>query len=97
MGFAHLESEALKFVDELDGEFDASRLVEFHGRVLFWYQYVDVEKTNAEIDNLIETFDPEIVAPAHGLVIREDATAYMEMMKSVTRTIDERGRVGTLG
>jgi flavorubredoxin len=97
MGFAHLESEALKFVDELDGEFNASRLVEFHGRVLFWYQYVDVEKTNAEIDNLVETFDPNIVAPAHGLVIREDATEYMEMMKEVTRTIDERGRVGTLG
>jgi flavorubredoxin len=97
MGFSHLDEEALTFVDELDGEFDASRLVEFHGRVLFWYQYVDVEKTNAEIDNLIRKFDPEIIAPAHGLVIREDATAYMELMKDVTRTLDEQGRVGTLG
>ncbi|QZP38291.1 MBL fold metallo-hydrolase [Halobaculum magnesiiphilum] len=97
MGFTHLDDERLVFVDELDGEFDSSRLVEFHGRVLFWYQYVDVEKTNAEIDALIEKFDPEIVAPAHGLVIREDATDYMELMKDVTRTIDEQGRVGTLG
>jgi len=97
MGFAHLDGEALRFVDELDGEFDASRLVEFHGRVLFWYQYVDVEKTNAEIDRLVEKFDPEMVAPSHGLVIREDAEEYMAMMKEVTRTIDEQGRVGTLG
>ena len=97
MGFLHLDEEALAFVDELDGAFDPSRLVEFHGRVLFWYQYVDVAKTNAEIDNLIETFDPEILAPAHGLVIREDATDYMAMMKDVTRTIDEQGRIGTLG
>jgi flavorubredoxin len=97
MGFVHREDEALSFVDELDGEFDRDRLVEFHGRVLFWYQYVDVERTNAEIDNLVEKFDPEIVAPAHGLVIREDATDYMELMKEVTRTVDERGRIGTLG
>lgn len=97
MGFPHLDEEALKFVDELDGEFDSSRLVEFHGRVLFWYQYVDVEKTNAEIDNLVERFNPEIVAPSHGLVIRENAPAYMELMKDVTRTIDKGGRIGTLG
>jgi flavorubredoxin len=97
MGFIHLDEERLTFVDELDGPFDASRLVEFHGRVLFWYQYVDVETTTAEIDALVEKFDPEIVAPAHGLVIREDATKYMELMKDVTRTIDEQGRIGTLG
>lgn len=97
MGFIHLDEEKLTFVDELDGEFDRSRLVEFHGRVLFWYQYVDVEKTNAEIDALVEKFDPAIVAPAHGLVIRENATDYMEMMKDVTRTIDGRERIGTLG
>lgn len=97
MGFPHLDEEALKFVDELDGEFDISRLVEFHGRVLFWYQYVNVEKTNAEIDNLIEKFDPKIIAPSHGLVIRENASEYMALMKDVTRTIDNQGRIGTLG
>lgn len=97
MGFPHLDEEALLFVDELDGTFDASRLIEFHGRVLFWYQYVDVKKTNAEIDNLIEKFDPEIIAPAHGLVIRENASEYMELMKDVTRAIDNQGRIGILG
>ncbi len=97
MGFPHLDQEALSFVDELDGSFDVSRLVEFHGRVLFWYQYVDVERTNAEIDNLIEKFDPEIIAPSHGLVIREDAPEYMALMKDVTRAIDDQGRIGTLG
>jgi len=97
MGFPHLDGEALSFVDELDGEFEVGRFVEFHGRVLFWYQYVDVEKTNAEIDRLIGKFDPEVVAPAHGLVIRENATEYMAMMKAVTRRLDEQGRVGTLG
>ncbi|MFC6888160.1 MBL fold metallo-hydrolase [Halorubrum trueperi] len=97
MGFPHLDEEAVKFVDELDGEFDISRLVEFHSRVLFWYQYADVEKTNAEIDALIAKFDPKMIAPAHGLVIRESAPKYMALMKDVTRIIDNDGRIGTLG
>lgn len=97
MGFPHLEDEHLCFVDELERSFDIGRLVEFHGRVLFWYQYVDVPKTNAEIDRLIHTFSPDYIAPAHGLVIRESATDYMAMMKDVTRTIDQQGRIGTLG
>lgn len=97
MGFPHLDEEALRFVDELNGEFDIGRLVEFHSRVLFWYQYVDVDKTNAEIDNLITKFDPEMIAPAHGLVIRKKAAEYMALMKDVTEIIDKNGRIGTLG
>lgn len=97
MGFPHLDQEALRFVDELDGEFDIGRLVEFHSRVLFWYQYVDVEKTNAEIDTVISKFEPEMIAPAHGLVIRKEASKYMSLMKDVIRIIDDDGRIGTLG
>jgi len=97
MGFPHLGGDALRFVDETDREFDVEQFVEFHSRVLFWYQYVDVGTVQREIDALLETFDPSIVAPSHGLVIREDATDYVELMKEVPAIVDRRGRVGTLG
>ena len=97
MGFPHLDKEALSFVHELDNPFKTDRLVEFHGRVLFWYQDVDINKTNAEIEHLIEKFDPSIIAPAHGLVITENAPEYMKLMKDVTRAIDKEGRIGILG
>lgn len=97
MGFPHLDENALSFVDETDRAFDVEQFVEFHSRVLFWYQYVDVEKVQREIDNVIEKFEPEVVAPSHGQVIREDTTDYLELMKDVPAIIDQRGRVGALG
>jgi flavorubredoxin len=96
-GFPHAESETLRFVDELDHELSEDRLVQFHGRVLFWHQYVDVPKVQREIDRLTATFDPELIAPAHGLVVREDATEHIERMKGVVAEIERRERIGILG
>jgi flavorubredoxin len=96
-GFPHAESERLQFVDELDHPLGEDRLVQFHGRVLFWHQYVDVPKVQREIDRLIATFDPELIAPAHGLVVREDATELMKRMKGVVEEIERRERIGILG
>lgn len=97
LGFPHTGAECLSFVDEFQEDLGENRLTEFHGRVLFWLRYVDVEKTNREIDRLIEEFAPEIIAPAHGAVIRENAVEYMDRMKDSVAEIDRRGRVGTLG
>lgn len=98
LGFPHQESESYRFADEAcpDG-IETDRLVQFHGRVLFWFQYVDVPKICREIDRLAAEYDPEIIAPAHGLVVREDAVEVIEGMKEVVRQIDEEGRVGVLG
>lgn len=97
LGFPHYGDECMDCVEELDRDIGYDRLVEFHGRVLFWYQYVDVAKTQAEIDHLIEKFDPNALLPAHGLPIRENAVEYMERMKEVVERIDAQGRVGILG
>jgi len=97
MGFPHLGENALAFVDETDRKFSVEQFVEFHSRVLFWYQYVDVGTVRREVDALLEKFDPSIIAPSHGQVIREDATEYVELMKEVPGIVDRRGRVGTLG
>lgn len=97
LGFPHYDDECTECVEELDRDVGIDRLFEFHGRVLFWYQYVDVAKTHAETDRLIEEFDPEVVLPAHGLPIREDATDYMRRVKDAIERIDTEGRVGILG
>jgi len=97
MGFPHLDSDVLSFVDESDGEFDIEQLVEFHSRVLFWYQYVDVEKVQREITNVEQKFEPEMIAPAHGQVIRSNTEEFFRMMREVPEIVDRRGRAGTLG
>jgi len=96
-GFPHSESETLQFVDELDHPLSEDRLVQFHGRVLFWHQYVDVPKVQREIERVMTTYDPKIIAPAHGLVVRENATEHMERMNGVVEEIERRERIGILG
>jgi flavorubredoxin len=97
LGFPHRSDEALRCVDEIEHDLSHDRLFVFAGRVLFWHQYVDVPKVQREIDRLIAHYDPDMIFPAHGLVIREDATKYMEMMKEVVADINESERIGILG
>lgn len=97
MGFPHKASERLKFVDEIEDDLDGSRLLQFHGRVLFWHQYVDVEKVHRTIDFVKERYDPDWILPTHGLVIRQDADRYMELLKDVIEDIEQRERIGILG
>ena len=96
-GFPHLGSKCLQFVDEFDHELTREQLLQFHGRVMFWLQYVDAAKVNEEIEYVVETHDPEIVAPAHGNVIREDASENLRLMKDVVTQIRSDGRIGTFG
>lgn len=97
VGLPHMDGECLKCVDEISAPVDPDRLLQFHGRVFFWLQYVNVEKTMAEIDRINRQFRPAMIAPAHGLVIRENAGRYLDMMKEVVQAIDANGRIGVVG
>lgn len=96
-GYPHTGSECRKFADEFDYPITPDRLMEFQGRVLFWHQYVDVGKVNAEIERLIEKYDPNMLAPAHGNVVRKRVPEHMRLVKQVVQDINRVGRVGTLG
>lgn len=96
-GFPHRADECDRFVEAFDHPLDVDRLVQFHGRVMFWYQYVDVPKVQAEIRRVIETHDPEIVAPAHGNPLRDSPRDALDLMPEVVAEINERDRIGTLG
>ena len=96
-GFPHQDSECMKCVHELDHDITVQRLVEFHGRVLFWYQYVDVDKMADLHQFLMRDFDPDGILPGHGLPILKNTRKYMNMMDNVVVEIHNKGRVGTLG
>lgn len=96
LGFPHFGGECLRFVDEIEDRVGIGRLTEFHSRVMFWFQYVDVPKVQAEIDNLARVLAPRIIGPSHGLVIRDNALEYFEMMKEVVARVAAAGRTGVL-
>lgn len=92
MGFDHMGGECLAFAEELDRDLTEDQLRRFNGYAFTWFRFVDPETTDREIDHLIETYDPSIIAPAHGNVIREDATSYLAKMKDVIHEIAEEER-----
>lgn len=96
-GFPHGEDECALFADEFDHAIDVDRLVQFHGRVMFWYQYVDVPKVQREIRRVVETFEPDVVAPAHGNPLRENVSSALGLMPEVVAEINRLDRIGTFG
>ena len=96
LGLPHMDGECLKCADELESNITIDRLTEFHGRVFFWFQYVEVPKVVAEIDGLIRKFNPAIIAPAHGVVMRENCLQFMELIKPVVEKIHREGRIGVV-
>lgn len=99
LGIPHMDGECGLFGDQLALGRDEwiSRLIEFHGRVMFWFEYVDVSRVVAEIDRIRGELAPRHLAPAHGAYIRKDAEDILEWMKPVVEAVSERGRVGALG
>lgn len=91
LGFPHLDDECDLFVEAFDREVTVDRLVSLHEFVLFWLQYVDVDRVAATVDRLVERFDPAILAPGHGNPIREGVDEHLERMKAATATIREEG------
>lgn len=96
LGFPHMDGECLKCVDEIDTDITVSRLTEFAGRVMFWFQYVDVPRVQRDIDRLTDKFAGYTIAPSHGLVIRREFPRYMERMKRVVEYVAEHGRLGVV-
>lgn len=99
LGIPHMNGECGRFADELElGEDEwISRLLEFHGRVMFWYEFVNVPRVHAEIDRIVEEIAPRHLAPAHGLFVREESIRFLHWMKPVVEGIARRGAIGTLG
>jgi len=93
-GNAHAEGECGEFVDEIADDpetFTTLRWLGFHSHTFPWFAYVDPDRMAAEIDHLLERFDPELVAPAHGAPIREDAAGYLRRLVPIVEQISDLG------
>jgi flavorubredoxin len=97
LGFPHMAGECLTCVEELDHEVTLDQLLAFHGRVFFWYQYVDVEKTNGVVGVITERYGDDLIAPAHGLPVSERAVPLLNRMQRVVEHVNQQGRLEVFG
>lgn len=81
-GFAFLHPHGLGECDLLSAEQaepDLEMAKWFNSAALFWTRFGDVPGTFADMDELLERLDPQVLAPAHGAVInRPDMVAFFK-------------------
>lgn len=85
LSFPHDETECLQCADEMDRP--PSEIAEMmwlsNGLIFPWFEYVDPDRIEAIVEHLEERFHPEILAPAHGQVIRDAPGDYLDLMVEV--------------
>lgn len=91
VGYYHMDGQCGMFADEIAADLDLDSLVRFHSGALYWFKYADSEKVGELLDLVEERYNPEILAPAHGNVIREDTKKYLDMMNDVIHEIKSDG------
>jgi len=94
LGCPHYNDECLQFAEESGHPPSVERLEQFHSRVFFWFEYVDPERTDAAMDDLLATYDPDVLAPAHGTPVRSDVSGHVEKLKRVVRRLNAAESVG---
>jgi flavorubredoxin len=93
-GNTHMDGDCCEFVDELTDdpeEFVTLRWTGFHAHTFPWLAYADPGRIMADMEVVIERFPPELIAPSHGAVVREDAVGYLRRLEPVLESIVEQG------
>lgn len=93
-GNPHSSSECGAFVEEIAPDPDTHavlRWLAFHSHTVPWMAYVEPERIEAELEALVDCHDPEMLAPAHGAPVREDAATYLRAILPIVEGITDVG------
>ncbi len=93
-GNAHASSECGALLHEIASQPDihaVSRWLAFHSHTIPWLAYAEPDRINAELEALLDRFEPEMLAPAHGAPATADAATYLRAIRPVVDGISEAG------
>lgn len=90
-GYPHYRTDSLKFEDEMETNLTERQMSQYNGRSLQWLKYTDPEKVRDKIQQHLDKFDPQIVAPSHGHPIRENADQCVEICYQSAKRLSEEG------
>lgn len=91
MGFLHQSSNCVSYAGELDRPVSVEQVFRFHALAFPWLRFADVEEIERGVDEVRERFDPDIVAPAHGMVMVEDVDEYLDLFTDAAARLAEEG------
>ncbi|MGQ4557339.1 MBL fold metallo-hydrolase [Halobellus sp. GM3] len=89
MGYRH-GTDCLRFAEDFSETKLKEGMEAFVSFALPWVQHVSMDRVSAAIEHLLDGYSPEIIAPAHGQIIRERPREYIRLMEEVMARISER-------
>lgn len=90
-GFPHYPSDCVKFEDEMETEMNAFQMMQYNGRSIQWLEFADPEKIRDQLRYHIEQYEPTVLAPAHGQLLRGDLQRYAEIGYESAQHVSDRG------
>ncbi|MFB6207196.1 MAG: MBL fold metallo-hydrolase [Haloglomus sp.] len=88
-GFPHYPSDCVKFEDEMETDMNAFQMMQYNGRSIQWLEFADPEKVRDQLQYHIDHYEPEILAPAHGQLLRGDLQKYAEFGYEAAKHLSE--------
>ena len=95
--YTNMDDEIGMFTDEIE-RLDRGPVVDRQeylvGHKYSWFPYADLDRLSAEIDYMIDSYNPESLAPAHAPPVREGAVGHLEDWKGIVQKLSESGMLG---
>lgn len=91
MGFLHQSSNFVSYASELDRPVAVEQVFRFHALAFPWLRFADVDEIEAGVEEIRERFDPDVVAPAHGMVMAENPDEYLDLFAAAARRLAAEG------
>lgn len=96
LGFLHASGDCVCHVDEFDRPVTLEQVFRFHALAFPWLRVADLEAVKRGVAEIEDRFDPDVVAAAHGTVVRDDPTAYFELFVEAAERLAELGEPGEM-
>lgn len=91
MGFLHQASACTSYPHELDSDVAVEQVFRFHALAFPWLRFADVDEVEAAVEEVRGTHDPDIIAPAHGMVMTENPTVYLDLFVDAAERLAAEG------
>jgi flavorubredoxin len=91
LGYLHGAESCVSYASELDRPVTVEQVFRFHALAFPWLRFSDVGAIESAVEELRASVDPDVVAPAHGLVMTEDVDAYLDLFLEAVERLNEEG------
>lgn len=91
MGFLHQDSNCVTLASDLDRDVAVEQVFRFHALAFPWMRFSDLDEIERAVDDVRERLDPDVIAPAHGMVMTDGLDTYLDRFLEAVNALSREG------